>query len=288
MSPIPLEHAAQPILGARRASATRPSVGQALTAPELAAVRYFVARVLEEIRSPLVQAALFGSKARGEARADSDVDVLLVFRHLPPDREPHASAAERIAMEVAAETRVPVTVWSVSLVDLDVGQRTPMLVDALEDALPIWCWPEPLPSVAFTPPDTARCADALLARVAEGSRDFAEALFRGDLLAARLRGRDDVIRLLTALLLLDGTTRPRRSDVVEAYRVVDPEGAENPPLLADMLAWARASFGADGRCDDLPPPPSPGGERGLAEVVDLLRRRVRVALERLCQEAGLA
>lgn len=101
-----------------------------LTPQEQSAARYLVWNVLESVPAELVEAALFGSKARGEARPDSDLDILLVFRDLPPDREPHAGIAEDLADRVAAETGVPVAVWSVSLPDLRPGARTPMLVDA--------------------------------------------------------------------------------------------------------------------------------------------------------------
>src|SRR5688572_20219863 len=112
---------------------------------ELAAIRELVTRVRQRVGADLVEASLFGSRARGTARPDSDVDILLIFRELPWDREPYATRAEEIAEEVAGETGVPVTVWSVSLIDLQRGNRTPMLVDAMEDALRVWCSGRPLP-----------------------------------------------------------------------------------------------------------------------------------------------
>src|SRR5690606_22203714 len=136
-----------------------------LTPPQLHAVRYVVARVRSEVAAELVQASLFGSRARGDARPDSDVDILLVFRSLPPDREPSASDAESIAEQEARRLHVPVTVWSVSLEDLAVGQRTPMLVDALADSIPLWCREAPLPAVPFTPVDAIHCVETLLRRI---------------------------------------------------------------------------------------------------------------------------
>src|SRR5690349_9114265 len=122
-----------------------------LLAPhEHAAAMELVRRVRHGVPAELWRALLFGSKARGQARPDSDLDVLLIFHDLPWDREPQAGIAERIADGVAADTGVPVTVWSVSLPDLERGRRTPMLVDALDDGIPLWPVDAPPVSVRYT------------------------------------------------------------------------------------------------------------------------------------------
>jgi predicted nucleotidyltransferase len=238
---------------------------------ELAATCFFVSQILSEIPVPLIEAALFGSRARGQGRPDSDVDVLLVFRHLPPDREPFATDAERIAEEVAAVTGSPVTVWSVSLPDLARGVRTPMLVDALEDAVPIWCRGEPLPPVRFTPADALRCTEALLERISEGSEEFERLLVDGRPAAAARRGRDDVVRLCTAALLLRGITRPRRAAAVRHFLEQYPGSIDGG---RPVLQWAADSFGEQGRKEGLPLTPSPGGFGRLALTIDDLRHLV--------------
>lgn len=247
----------------------------------MSAVRAVVWRVLEEVPADLAEAALFGSRARGEARPESDLDLLLVFRLLPPDREPQASIAERIALDVARETRVPVTVWSVSLPDLERGRRTPMLVDALADAVPIWSWPEALAPISFTPEDALHCCRSLLDRVEEGSAEFAALLSRQDLAAAVRRARDDVIRLCTALLLLRGITRPRRGEVIDVALEVEFAAGPAPPPVVRALRWARDSFGVDGRDDDLSPPPPADGLPATAGAIDYLRGRVTRSAQRL-------
>lgn len=251
----------------------KPPLARVLTPPEIAACRYFVARVLDEVRAPLAQASLFGSKARQEARLDSDLDVLLVFERLPPSREPFAGHAEFIADEVAAETGIPVSVWSVALTDLEEGSRTPMLVDAMEDALPIWSSQEPLPCVAFTPADAIRCATSLLERVAEGGVEFREALDAQDPDRASTRARDDIIRLCTCLLLLNGITRPRRADAVATVRRAGLLGSRIPRPIAATLSWAECSYGEDGKAEFATRPP-PLGATGIAAVIDELRDRV--------------
>lgn len=250
---------------------------QILAPDEMSAVRYFVWRILEEVPADLVEAALFGSKARGEARPDSDVDVLLVFRALPPDREPHAGMAEAIADQVAEQTGIPVTVWSVSLPDLEPGERTPMLVDALEDGIPIWCWPEPLEPVSFTREDALRCCAALLERVREGSEEFAQRAINGDPESAARRGRDDVVRLGTALLLLRGITRPRRGEVIDELFATEFAGMSPPSHVRLILDWVRLSFGPSGREADLEMQPPPTGLLALTWTVDYLRARVHRA-----------
>ncbi|HET7464447.1 MAG TPA: nucleotidyltransferase domain-containing protein [Longimicrobium sp.] len=242
-----------------------------LLAPrEHAAAMEVVRRVRGGVPAELWRAVLFGSKARGQARPDSDVDVLLIFRDLPWDREPHAGIAERIADGVAADTGVPVTVWSVSLPDLERGRRTPMLVDALDDGVPLWPVDAPSVRVDYTPDDAVFCTASLLDRVGEGSDEVAEARGAGDLPYAARRARDDLVRMCTAALLLDGVTRPRRGDAVRAF--VHRHGC--PAELSPVMRWAAASYGADGRDGDGPVRPPPGGVRAAAETVEAVRRMV--------------
>lgn len=248
------------------------SGAEALSAGERSAVRRLISHIRREVPAELVQATLFGSRARGEARPDSDVDVLLVFRRLPWDREPQASISEEIAEDVAARSGVPVTVWSVSLSDLDRGARTPMLVDALEDSLPLWCPRRPIPSLPFTPDDAVRCTGALLDRVEEGERELEEHLAAGDAGAAAKRVRDDLVRMCTALELLRGVTRTRRGE--SPRRVLRAENGTLPPPARRALAWAAASFGTDGR-DSEAPVRIPLDPEAALRTVGLLRRLVR-------------
>jgi hypothetical protein len=244
-------------------------------------VRQLIDLVLREIPADLEQASLFGSRARGDDRPDSDIDILLIFRWLPPDREPHASHAEALAERVAASTGVPVTVWSVSLPDLERGWRTPMLVDALEDSQPLWCRDCPLPPLPFTPEDALRCVGSLLERVNEGSREFELHLEEGDAERAWRRGRDDIVRLCTAELLLYGLTRPRRGEaVVEIERI---GGARMSGEAGAILRWAAESYGPDGRDEDAAISPPPGGARPLSTTMGSLRERV---LERRARLRG--
>ncbi|HEX2092476.1 MAG TPA: nucleotidyltransferase domain-containing protein [Longimicrobiaceae bacterium] len=245
---------------------------RSLAPAEHAAAREFVRRVRERVPAELVRAFLFGSKARSEARPDSDVDILLIFRRLPPDREPQAEMAEEIAGEVAAESGIPVTVWSVSLVDLAPGNRTPMLVDALDDGIPLWPVGAPPVRVEFGPRDALRCVGALLQRVHEGGEEVSHLLRRGDAGAARRRIRDDLVRLCTAGLLLRGETRPRRGEAVRRFLAC--HGDEVPGRFNPVLRWAARSYGPSGRDDEGAVGPPPGGAGEVADLIDGLRRWV--------------
>jgi predicted nucleotidyltransferase len=252
---------------------------------ERAAVAELIHRVRRDVRGKLESALLFGSKARRQARGDSDVDVLLVFKRLPPDREPQATHAERIAEAVAARTGVPVGVWSVSREDLQAGWRTPMLVDALEDAVPLWPADDAPPRAELTPEDAVFCAARLLDRVEEGSAQVAEALAAGDAASAARRARDDVVRLCTAVLLLAGETRPRRGGAVRRFLEREPRWIRAPAERA-ALAWAARSYppGHLELDDESPVPPPPVSIFAVLDTAERLRdlvlRRGRAARRR--------
>ena len=220
-----------------------------------------VRRVVVSVPARLEHGAVFGSTARAQARPDSDVDVLLIFRQLPPDREPQATLAEQIASGVAADTGVPVETWSVSTADLARGRRTPMLVDALADGVALWPPGRAIPRLPFTPEDADFCVRALLCRVREGSLEFAHWLAAGDPGAANRRLRDDLVRLCVAALLLRGETRPRRAEAV--HRLVDT--CSVPVQWLPALRWAGDSYAWE--ADDERGVATPPGGRGSAVMV---------------------
>lgn len=246
-----------------------------LDAREHAAVLALVHDVRRRVGARLECALLFGSKARRQARPDSDVDVLLVFKRLTPDREPQASHAERLADRAAARTGVPLGVWCVSREDLQAGRRTPMLVDALEDAVALWPADQPPPRAELTPEDALFGAARLLDRVEEGSAEVSAGLAAGDARWAR-RARDDLVRLCTAALLLAGETRPRRGDAVRRFLERNPAFRPGAAGCA-ALAWAARSYprGHVELDDDSPVPPPPVPAGAVLDTAERLRRVVR-------------
>jgi predicted nucleotidyltransferase len=240
-----------------------PDIRAFLTPRQHAAALEVVRRVLHEIDAELERVFLFGSRARRQARPDSDVDLLLIFRRLPPDREPQAGEAEDIAEEVAERSGVPVTVWSVSLPDLERGRRTPMLVDALDDGVPVWPAGSAPLHLPFTPEDAVWCTARLLERVAEGAYEAPALLRAGDVEGAARRVREDLVRICTGLLLLHGETRPRRGDAARRVGTRDP-----------VLRWAAESYGPPGHEDDAPVAPPPTGFRAAFRTVERLRQEL--------------
>ncbi|MBD0319876.1 MAG: nucleotidyltransferase domain-containing protein [Gemmatimonadetes bacterium] len=251
-----------------------PDIRAFLTPRQHAAALEVVRRVRLEIHADLWRVLLFGSRARRQARPDSDVDLLLVFRHLPPDREPQAGEAEAIADEVAASSGVPVTVWSVSFPDLERGRRTPMLVDSLDDGVPLWPAGSAPLHLPFTPDDAVWCTARLLERVEEGGEEVQGLLHARDVEGAARRVRDDLVRLCTGLLLLHGETRPRRGDAARRISTADP-----------VLRWAAESFWPPGHEEDAPVPPPPGGFGAAFAAVERLRDGLLEGREALVRRA---
>ena len=249
-----------------------------LTPRRRAVALELVYAVRARIPARLVHAAVFGSTARGEAKPSSDVDVLLVFRRLPPDREPHATMAEQLATSISSECGVIVEPWSVSLPDLRRGRRTPMLVDALTDALPLWPARTPIRRPSFTDQDARFCVRMLLARVREGGQKVAYLVRAGHHHAAARRIRDDLVRMCVAGLLLRRATRPRRAQAVWAFQST----TRGPSRWQPVLAWAAASYGSDGSDEQHPVSLPPGGlaraGNVVGELVRWLRRETRSRL----------
>ncbi len=241
-----------------------------LTPGKRAVALELVYQVLSHVPARLQHAAVFGSTARGEAGTSSDVDVLLIFRRLARDREPHATQAEEIAARLSAQRGVVVEPWSVSLPDLRRGRRTPMLVDALADALPLWPIGTPIPRPPFTTDDAHFCVHMLLARVREGGREVAWLARTGRHHAAARRLRDDLVRMCVAGLLLRRDTRPRRAEAVRSFAASFPV----PIDWQSALAWAAASFGPDGTDEQRRVSIPPGGLAGGARAVGALTRRL--------------
>lgn len=237
-----------------------------LTPRKRAVALELVRAVLEHVPAPLTHAAAFGSTARGEAGPWSDVDVLLIFRRLSPDREPHASMAEDIARRVSAISGVMVEPWTVSLPDLRRGRRTPMLVDALSDALPLWPAGIPSPRLPFTAEDARFCVGRLLVRVREGGREVTELVRTDHHGAAARRIRDDLVRLCVAALLLRRDTRPRRACAVRSFAA----RYGTPTAWRPVLAWAAASYGPDRKDEHSQVTIPPGGLARAARVVGTL------------------
>ena len=71
-----------------------------LTAQEHQAIEVFVRRLRETFPGRVLQAALFGSKARGDSRPWSDIDILLIVDEEDwPFRQEVSTLAARVSLE---------------------------------------------------------------------------------------------------------------------------------------------------------------------------------------------
>ncbi len=223
--------------------------------------RAAVAELIERTRArgwpPLLRAGLFGSKARGDSDGHSDVDVLLVCAIPSAARVAAGELVGCIADGVAARTGVQLEPWTVAAADLRAGRRTPMLVDALEDSVPIWPPGAPPLRLPFTPADAVFCASRLLEWVNRGGSVTRRALEEGRWADAAARARDDIARLATAALLLTGDTRHRRAGSLRRFDEAFVLPGRVHPGVRPALAWAEAAYPPDGGRGQEDPPPSP-------------------------------
>lgn len=255
-----------------------------LSPEESRAVEELLTRVLDA-GLPLQAALLFGSKARGDDDADSDVDVMLVLgleEELVEDAE---RVAEYIARAVRVQTGTEVETWVLADVELRRGRRTPMLVDALEDAAPLW--PANLRHVplAYTPEDAAFCAERLLEWIEAGGRSVRAAVVRGDRAAAAARVRDDVTRMATASLLLTGETRHRRRSTLNLFADRFVPAVFSPRILP-ALHWAAAAYPPDGGRGRENPPATVYARQTLGRGVRLAARMEREVVPWIVAEIG--
>jgi hypothetical protein len=82
----------------------------------------------------LVSLAVFGSVGRGAARADSDIDLLLIVRNLPNGRI--ARVREFAALEAAlgVSTKVRIELSPVFKTPEEIAGGSPLLLDMVDDA----------------------------------------------------------------------------------------------------------------------------------------------------------
>lgn len=209
---------------------------------EMEALDRLLARTVAEPRLAVVRVSVFGSRARRAHGPDSDLDLLFLCR-LPGRRR--AAAARRIedeAAAVAGETGVPIETWTVPTGELRRGRRTPMLVDACRDAVPLWPPGAPPLRIRFTPADALFCAERLLRWVESGGPCVREALADGRLADAARRSRDDIARMATAALLLTGETRHRRAGSLRRFEIAFVGPRLVPATVLPALAWAANAY----------------------------------------------
>lgn len=112
-----------------------------------AAVRLFVSHLDTALLPPMSKAVLYGSRARGDHRVDSDVDILLVFAGAKPDFDGQAEVCNALAdaqfqANEALQSRTEVTsfvCWQ-DEVDAPDKRRNPVFFqNVLADGIDVTC-----------------------------------------------------------------------------------------------------------------------------------------------------
>lgn len=209
---------------------------------EHGATRELVRRLFAAPARPPERIILFGSRARGDFRPGSDVDLLLLCDEDHLARRPLARAHRFMAREVAWDRGVDLETWTLTGADLEAGRRTPMLVDALDDGIDLWPTGKPPLRLRFTPADAVFCAECLLRWVDAGGRACRQALRQGRDQEAATQARDDIVRLASTALLLLGETRHRGRGSLRLFEDTLVRGDLISPAVRQALDWAAGAF----------------------------------------------
>jgi predicted nucleotidyltransferase len=101
----------------------------------------------------LVQLVLFGSRSRGEARSDSDIDVAVVLRNLP-DRRADRDRLADLAYDAIVETSLDIQTVPVSLDEWEHPEHhtNPALIRAIKrDGVVVEAGHDPRPAQQSVP-----------------------------------------------------------------------------------------------------------------------------------------
>jgi len=105
-----------------------------LTKKEQAALKKFKAAVEKALAGKLVEIRLFGSKARGDARKDSDIDVLVIASS---DDCPLRDVVYGIATDILLETEVCISPKVISQTQYDhlYEMESPFIRNVIQDGI---------------------------------------------------------------------------------------------------------------------------------------------------------
>ena len=108
-----------------------------LDADERRALNDFTGNLHRRLPRSVMHVELFGSKARGDSHADSDIDVLVVLSEAP---SPAVDSVYDLVMDVLLETGVylSVLVYDQQEFSALVARRTPFMKNVSEEGVDLW------------------------------------------------------------------------------------------------------------------------------------------------------
>jgi len=233
---------------------TEPPALQILAPHEREAVRAFLRRLRQQFGDRILHVWFYGSKARGNADEESDLDLLVVVQD---GNEPLEEAIGHLALTLSLE-------YGVLLGDHTIGQRRFAQMRArqelfyrnlIQEGTDLWVWERGCLPVAEAPEpyDTGTLQDYLRHRLERSREDMAwawGALERGEYRLALNRAYYAVFHLTSAVLLSLNVTRRRHSGVESAFHehLVKPGRieAEYANAYATIRRWReRADYAFD-------------------------------------------
>jgi predicted nucleotidyltransferase len=103
---------------------------------DLALAREFARRLAEQISSQLFQVTLFGSRARGDADEESDLDLFVALKQNDPEGQVKA-VTDRIACELTLECGILVSVFVADRQFLKQHEGFAFLETVKEEGIPL-------------------------------------------------------------------------------------------------------------------------------------------------------
>ncbi|MFP4395127.1 MAG: nucleotidyltransferase domain-containing protein [Anaerolineales bacterium] len=124
---------------------------QHLTENERAALEAFVSRLHQHYGDDVLRVDLFGSKARGDFDAESDIDVLIVARFPEDEHWKHWKQITDIAWDVELEYGIVMSTVIKTPVEFNRMQRDRLLLyrNIEEDGITLWMTQRDAPMYKF-------------------------------------------------------------------------------------------------------------------------------------------
>lgn len=109
-----------------------------LTKKELKAVEEFTDQLLKKIKDKIVLIELFGSKVRGTARKESDIDILVVYKGNGKTRNSLADIEWEILKKYDYEVHLSMVPYALKEYKHDEKIQTPFIYNVDKEGVVLW------------------------------------------------------------------------------------------------------------------------------------------------------